>query len=79
MLNDGVLLERLMDENVELVCSSTLRNMIGPFHYLLETDNNVSPDTFTLRKRWKDEKTNDWYAANRRLVPFGLEKVDIQY
>lgn len=79
MLNDGVLLERLTDENVELVCSSTLRNMIGPFHYLLEADNNISPDTFTLRKRWKDEKTNDWYSVNRRLVPFGLEKVDIQY
>lgn len=79
MLNDGVLLDRLIDGNIELICYSTLRNRIGPFHFLMEEDNNINPDTFTLRNRWKDEKTSDWYSANRRLIPFGLEKVDIQY
>ncbi|MGN1077795.1 MAG: hypothetical protein ACI4ST_04705, partial [Candidatus Gallimonas sp.] len=77
LLGDGVLLDRLTDGTVELICSSTLRNKIGPFHYLIESDNNISPDTFTLRNHWKDEKTNDWYSADRRLVPFGLEKVVI--
>lgn len=77
MLNDGALLNRLTDGNIELICFSTLRNKFGPFHYLVESDNNISPDTFTLRNCWKDEKTNDWYSANPQLVPFGLDMVDI--
>ncbi|MGN1077178.1 MAG: hypothetical protein ACI4ST_01560, partial [Candidatus Gallimonas sp.] len=77
MLNDGVLLDKLKDGKIELVCFSTLRNMIGPFHYHAETDDKISPDTFTLRGHWKDEKTNDWYTAERMLVPFGLDEVEI--
>ncbi|MDY2879775.1 MAG: glycosyl hydrolase [Candidatus Borkfalkiaceae bacterium] len=79
MLNDGVMLDRLTDGNVELVCYSTLRNKIGPFHFLSEPDNNINADTFTLRNRWKDEKTNEWYSDSPRLVPFGLDAVEIRY
>lgn len=79
MLNKGVLLDGLCDGNVEIECYSTLRNMIGPFHFLSEEDDKIGPDNFTLRKLWKDEKTNEWYHSGRRLVPFGLKEVKIKY
>lgn len=78
MLNRGVLIDGLNDGNVEIDCYSTLRNMIGPFHFPLEEDDKVSPDSFTLRRLWTDEKTNKWYYSGRRLVPFGLNEVIIK-
>jgi hypothetical protein len=43
-----------------------------------EVDDGISPDAFTLRNTWKDEKTSSWYSEERRLVPFGLDEVVVE-
>lgn len=58
---------------------STMRNRFGPFHYAGDEELGVSPDCFTLRGNWTDEHTNPLYDCRRRLVPFGLESVEISY
>lgn len=79
LLQEGVWLDCLCDGEIIIECYSTLRNKIGPFHFIGTVDNNVCPDMFTLRYRWTDEKTNEWYSEERRLVPFGLREVGVGY
>lgn len=60
-------------------CYSTMRNRFGPFHCRSNEDGGVSPDSFTLRGGWTDERTNPNYTPERKLVPFGLEEVILSF
>ncbi|MDY2880928.1 MAG: glycosyl hydrolase [Candidatus Borkfalkiaceae bacterium] len=79
LLDDGVTVDGLSGGTVEIECFSTLRNKFGPFHFIGEKDDCIGPDTFTLRNLWQDEKTNPLYSEKRRLVPFGLDGVEILF
>lgn len=78
MTEAGVFAE-LPAGKTQIECYSSLRNRFGPFHYGSPDDDRISPDTFTLRNRWEDEKTNKFYYQPKRVVPFGLERIEIEY
>ena len=64
---------------ITVKCYSTMRNKFGPFHCADFSEDAVSPDQFTLRGNWKDEKTNPFYSPARKIVPFGLRAIKVEY
>lgn len=79
MLEEGVRVQDVPAGKVEIECYSTLRNRIGPFHFAAPVDDGVGPDCFTMRNLWENEKGNKYFYAPKRVVPFGLERVEIEY
>lgn len=77
MLEEGVSAE-LPAGKIEIECYSTLRNRFGPFHYAAPYDDRITPDAFTLRNRWENEKTNGFFCEEKKVVPFGLETIEIE-
>ena len=64
---------------IRVRCYSTMRNKFGPFHCAYDENGGVSPDFFTLRGGWKDERTNAAYTPEKKLVPFGLESIEVSF
>lgn len=62
------------EHRITVLCYSTMRNRFGPFHCVHNEELGLSPANFTL-PGWTDENTNPSYCAERKLVPFGLEKI----
>lgn len=66
-------------QEIAVRCYSTMRNRFGPFHLASGEEDAISPDSFTLRGGWKDERTNGRYTPQRRVLPFGLDSVEVQF
>lgn len=63
---------------VKIECYSTLKNRFGPFHSVFP-DDGITPDSFTLRKNWKNEKENPYFNRERTFIPFGISKVKVKF
>lgn len=60
-------------------CYSTMRNRFGPFHCASGAEDAISPDCFTLRGGWSGEQPDARYTPERKLVPFGLKKIAVEF
>lgn len=81
LMHDGVQmkLDGAGRHSFRVRCYGTMRNKFGPFHCADFSEDCVSPDSFTLRGTWTDEKTNPSYSPERKLVPFGLSFIRVEY
>lgn len=79
MLEDGVHIKDVPAGKVLIDCYSTLRNRIGPFHFGSAEDDRISPATFTMLGFWNNVNENRFFYEPKRVVPFGLETVEIEF
>lgn len=63
---------------LEIVCASTLRNVLGPFHSTADEREGVSPDSFTFRGKWKGSECPGYREAHR-VVPFGVSRAVLEW
>lgn len=55
---------------------SSLRNLFGPHHYVVEEPIGVSPPAFTMRGSWGNGTAAD-YVHEYHCMPFGVDKIEI--
>lgn len=60
------------ENELRLVVYSSVRNLLGPFHYKVAEPLSVSPRVFTHEKFWKDE-VNERFKERYALVAFGIK------
>lgn len=79
MLERGVRIKDIPAGKIFIDCYSTLRNRIGPFHYGSAEDDRITPMTFTMLGLWNGINDNKFFYEPKRVVPFGLESVEIEF
>ena len=73
-----LLLEAGKSNRIEIEFSSSLRNMLGPFHCTVSEYCGVTPYHFTMRGKWKNGSCQQ-YDPKYKLIPFGINKVSIAF
>ena len=63
---------------IRIILKSSLRNMYGPHHYETDREAGVGPFMFTFFKQWQDG-VPDKFTTEYKVVPFGLNKIEILY
>jgi hypothetical protein len=66
------------DNEVTVTAVSTLRNTFGPFHFVGNEDDGVSPFSFTMRGAWQDGKCI-YFLPEYKLRNFGIDKVSVSF
>ncbi len=65
------------ENEIEITVKSSLRNLLGPHHFLRFKENDwVGPDTFTMYRTWLNGVSPN-YDGKYNLVPFGVDKIFI--
>lgn len=67
------------EENyIEIEVSSSLRNLMGPFHFKNGGEDGIGPAHFTMRGMWQNG-TCELYDEAYKIVPFGIDEAVLSF
>lgn len=64
------------ENQIKITLYSSLRNLFGPHHYVVEEPLGVAPSMFTMRGSWGNGTAAN-YVPEYHCVPFGVDKIEI--
>ena len=67
------------ENEVEIVLSSSLRNLMGPYHLIGSENAWIGRQSFTFQRMWPQDGTlPEGFTEEYLSVPFGAERIELQ-